>query len=129
LLGRGILFSLTRMPGYVPPHLRGKKMNGPAVTRRGVRFIGNATGNVNVVSSKGKRYTPRRLGSPIGKKKTLKAVRRVTPNAAPLWAPSHALRKAAPKFAKAALNHLGLKEWQQAPKGKGKRRKTKKHDQ
>jgi len=99
-------------------------MEAAAVTRRGVRFIGNATGNVNVASSKGKRFTPRR-GSPAGKK-TLKAVRRVSPNAAPLWAPSHALRKAAPKFAKAVLDHLGLKEWQQAPKGKGKRRKTKK---
>jgi len=113
------------MPGYVPPHLRGKKTEPAAVTRRGVRFIGNATGNVNVVSSKGKRYTPRRRGSPAGKK-TLKAVRRVTPNAAPLWDPSYAMRKAAPKFAKAVLDHLGLKEWQQAPKGKRKRRKTKK---
>ena len=118
-------FSPYRMPGYIPPHLRGKTY-GPAVTRRGVRFIGNATGNVNVVSSKGKRYTPRTLGSPVGKKKTLKAVRKVTPNVLPLWTPSYAMRKAAPKFAKAVLEHLGLKEWQQVPKGKGKRQKTKK---
>lgn len=114
------------MPGYVPPHLRGKKANTATVTRRGVRFVGNATGNTNVVSSKGKRYTPRMV-SPAGKKKTLKSVRKVTPNAKPVWEPSHALRKAAPKFAKAAMEHLGLQKWQEGHTGnKTKKRKGKK---
>jgi len=112
------------MPGYVPPHLRGKAAAAAAAAvaprSRHIRFIGNATGNVNVVSSKGKRFTPRR--SAAAARRTLKAVRIPTPNAKPLWEPSHALRAAAPKFAKAALNHLGLAGWQVAGPGRKKRR-------
>jgi hypothetical protein len=114
-------FSLYRMPGYVPPHLRGKIAAPTVNTTRRIRFIGNATGNTNAVPNTGARYAPNRVAAP--KKKTLKAVRMLSPSSKPVWQPSHALRKAPPKFAKAVLEHLGLKEWREGLK---KKRKTKK---
>jgi hypothetical protein len=109
------------MPGYVPPHLRGKILAPTVNTTRRIRFIGNATGNTNAVPNTGARYAPNRAAAP--KKKTLKAVRMMSPSSKPVWQPSHALRKAPPKFAKAVLEHLGLKEWKE---GQKKKRKTKK---
>ena len=124
------------MPAYVPPHLRGKAA-APAVasgnkTRR-VKFIGNALGNTNAEKNTGVRHSPSRRQP---KKGTLKAVRMLSPTKAAFWEPSFAMRKAAPKFAKAVLGHLGLKEWSKgqtpsakkpsAKKRSAKKRKTKK---
>ena len=46
------------MLAYVPPHLRKPKQNNTKHNTRKVRFIGNATGNVNVTSHNA-RYSPR----------------------------------------------------------------------
>ena len=114
------------MPAYGPPHLRGKAAV-PAIasvnkTRR-VKFIGNALGNTNVEKNTGVRHSPSRR---LPHKKTLKAVRMLSPTKAAFWEPSHAFRKAAPKFAKAVLGHLGLKEWSQGQKSSTKKSSTKK---
>jgi hypothetical protein len=111
------------MPGYVPPHLRGKIAAPVVNTTRRIRFIGDATGNTNEAPNTGKRHSPNRVAAP--KKKTLKTVRMFSPNAKPVWEPSHALRKAAPKFAKAVLGHLGIKEWRETHKKKHKTKKVK----
>lgn len=103
---------------WVPPHLRGKKV-GAIVPMTGVRFIGNATGNINIAPNTGIRFEPRHKAPT---KKTLKAKRILTPEGKPPQAPSHALRKAAPKFQKAVQNHLEITEWEQP--GPGKRRHT-----
>ena len=118
------------MPAYVPPHLRGKTVAVAASgnkTRR-VKFIGNALGNTDEEKNTGVRHGPTH-GNP--RKKTLKSVRMLSPTKASFWEPSFALRKAAPKFAKAVLGHLGLKEWSKgqmpsAKKHSTKKRKTKK---
>lgn len=114
------------MPGYVPPHLRGKIAAPTVNTTRRIRFIGNATGNTNAAPNTGTRYAPNQTAAP--KKKTLKSVQMVAPNAKPVWEPSHAFRKAAPKFSKVVMAHLGLKEWREPMKKaeKAKKRKTRK---
>ncbi len=105
---------------YVPPHLRKKAAAAaaPEPARRGVRFIGNATGSENIAENTGTRYSPgHRAKAPA--RRTLKATARVSPNRKPAHSPSHSLRKAAPKFSKAAMEHLGHKKW--------KTRKSKRH--
>ena len=41
---------------YVPPHLRKKAV--VVEPRRGIRFIGNATGDIDVANNTGVRYSP-----------------------------------------------------------------------
>jgi len=100
---------------YIPPHLRGKKIVAPVNATRHIRFIGNALGNTDEEPNKGIRFEPRAVAP---KKKTLKAVRLLTPNAV-AKTPGYRLRNAAPKFAKMVRNHLGIS-------GKKKTRKVKK---
>ena len=101
---------------YIPPHLRGKKIAAPVNTTRHIRFIGNALGNTDEEPNKGVRFEPR-MGSPSKKKKTLKAVRLLTPDTV-AKTPSHALRNAAPKFAKMVRNYLGYAAWRKTRKAK-----------
>ena len=109
------------MPAYVPPHLRGKPAKAASGNKtRRVKFIGNALGNTNEEKNTGVRHSPSRR-SP--RKKTMKTVRILSPTKAAFWQPSYAMRNAAPKFAKAVMEHLGLKEWTQARKRKTKKAK------
>lgn len=108
---------------YIPPHLRGKKFAVPVNATRHIRFIGNALGNTNEEPNKGVRFEPRAVAP---KKKTLKAVRLLTPDAV-AKTPGYRLRNAAPKFAKMIRNHLGLSNWKKTRKAKGhKKQKAKK---
>ena len=70
------------MPAYVPPHLRKAKLKSksPKLTRK-VRFVGNITGNVNVVPDNGARYTPRR--NAVATRKILKHVAHNSKSAEP----------------------------------------------
>lgn len=106
---------------YIPPHLRGKKFAAPVNATRHIRFIGNALGNTNEEANKGVRFEPRAV-SP--RKKTLKAVRLLTPDAV-AKTPGYRLRNAAPKFAKMIRNHLGLRTWKQTRKAKGHKKQKK----
>ena len=92
---------------YVPPHLRKKAVIAPPPTKdakRGIRFIGNATGDTDVVGNTGTRYSPHKHANPS--RKTLKNTKRMTPNAAPIAAPTTAIREMPPKFMKMIREHL-----------------------
>jgi hypothetical protein len=114
---------------YIPPHLRGKKIVAPVIATRHIRFIGNALGNTNEEPNKGVRFEPHTGELSKKKKKTLKTVRLLTPDAVPKK-PGYTLRNAAPKFAKMVRNHLGLSAWKKTRKvkkaKKAKRPKNKK---
>jgi len=109
---------------YIPPHLRGKKLAAPVNTTRRVRFIGNALGISNVETNKEVRFAPR--GNAVAGKKTLKSVHKRTPDLVP-QKPGHALRNAAPKFSKMALNHLGYAAWRKTKKARKPKKGTRKH--
>jgi hypothetical protein len=94
---------------YVPPHLRThlrKKavVAPPKDAKRGVRFIGNATGDTDIVGNTGARYSPHTHANQL--RKTLKNTKRITPNAAPVAAPTTAIREMPLKFKKMIREHL-----------------------
>lgn len=106
---------------YIPPHLRRPKTaaaDAPVNTSRRVKFIGDALGGPNVADTT-VRHSPHRNRAPT--RRTIRHVRKITPNAAPPQKPSHALRHAAPKFAEAARKHIGIQEWGVHTKKRGKR--------
>ena len=86
---------------YIPPHLRKKLTAAAAVVtnavKRGVRFIGNATGSSNEAPNTGTRHKPR---SPTAapKKATLKTKRQPTPNASPAAKPTHKVKNLPTKY-------------------------------
>jgi len=90
---------------YVPPHLRKKAVAAPPKdAKRGVRFIGNATGDTDIVGNTGTWYSPHTHANPP--LRTLKNTKRITPNAAPVAAPTTAIREMPPKFSKMIREHL-----------------------
>jgi spore germination cell wall hydrolase CwlJ-like protein len=111
---------------YVPPHLRKKLVLAPApVEARGLRFLGNAIGN-DVVGNTGLRFSPHK--NAIGAKKTLKVVKRMTPNSDPPAKPTKAFSEMPPKFRamiKARLTTYKAKKKQTQKKHK-KQKKQKK---
>ena len=91
---------------YVPPHLRKKAVVAPQPTKdakRGVRFIGNATGDTDIVGNTGTRYSPHKNAKLL--RKTLKNTKRITPNATPVAAPTTAIREMPLKFKKMIREH------------------------
>jgi len=95
---------------------------------RGIRFIGNTTGNLNILPNNGTRHSPKRSAA-TPKKRTLKVVRRLTPNAKPPARPTTAISKMPKLFGKMVKNTLQLltpkaKKSKKAKKpAKGKSRK------
>jgi hypothetical protein len=86
---------------YIPPHLRKKLATATAAAvntlKRGVRFIGNATGNLNIAPNAGTRHKPR-SPSAAPKKVTLKAKKQPTPNKSPVAKPTHKVKDLPPKY-------------------------------
>jgi len=81
---------------WVPKWKKTGVMPTAAPAKPGVKFIGNATGNTNVAENKGTRYIPKRNAKPT--KKTLKATRHVSPNAAPPARPGASFFELPAKF-------------------------------
>ena len=108
---------------YVPPHLRKKVVVQAPKAKHGVRFIGNATGNTNVVGNTGTRYSPHTPAKPP--RKTLKNTKRITPNTAPIAVPTMAIRDMPPKFKKMIREHL--REHTKKQKKQKKHKKQKKY--
>ena len=86
---------------YIPPHLR-KKLTAAATAvantiKRGVRFIGDATGSSNEAPNTGTRHKPR---SPTAapKKATLKSKKQPTPNKSPVAKPTHKVKNLPTKY-------------------------------
>lgn len=94
---------------YVPPHLRPGYVStyvAPPV-KTGTRFPTNVDDRIgtNVKPNNGTRHSPRRNAVPG--KKTLKVVRKISPNAAPVYKPSHAVKNWPDKFRKYAISKIG----------------------
>ncbi len=88
------------MSAYIPPHLRKKTAAAAAPAkpaRRGVRFIGNATGNTNVAANNGTRRGPR-SPSAAPRRTTLRVRTMVSPNKAPPAVPTHKIKNLPTKF-------------------------------
>lgn len=124
---------------YVPPHLRKKvtavaappnptKVEFGAITPpRGIRFIGNATGELNIAPNTGLRYSPRSRNATPRKPTRKLTVRRVSPNAKPLAKPTTAVSEMPPKF-RTMLLHSGVVGPKKATRRKHKKRHgTRKH--
>ena len=111
---------------YVPPHLRKKLVAAvKAPEKHGVRFLGNMIGN-NIVGNTGTRFSPHKNAK--GAKKTLKIVKRLTPNAAPPAKPTTAISKMPPKFRDMIKARLTTyKNKQTNTKKHKKHKKQKKH--
>lgn len=114
---------------YIPPHLR-KKLTAAAAAvtnavKRGVRFIGNATGNLNIAPNTGTRHKPR---SPTAapRKSTLKAKRQPTPNASPAAKPTHKVKELPPKY-REMLERAGKTKRMRKYKSRRVTRRHKKH--
>lgn len=75
-----------------------------AAVKKGVKFIGNATGNTNVAKSPTRKSSPHHK-SRSATRRAIKPVGRITPNKAAPQSPS----KVAPKFARMLKEH-GIKE-------------------
>ena len=73
-----------------------------AAVKKGVKFIGDATGGTNVAKSPTRKASPHR--NRAATRRVLKPAKRVTPNAAAPQSPS----KPAPKFARMLVEH-GIK--------------------
>ena len=107
---------------YVPPHMRRKAaILVVAPPPPGLRFIGNTTGNTNVMPNNGTRHSPKRSAA-TPKKRTLKMVRRLTPNAKPPAPPTTAISKMPRLFQKMVKNTLQVF----TPKSKKAAKKSKK---
>jgi hypothetical protein len=135
---------------YVPPHLRKKvtavaappnptKVEFGAITPsalraevgapppRGIRFIGNATGELNIAPNTGLRYSPRSRNATPRKPTRKLTVRRISPNAKPLAKPTTAVSEMPPKF-RTMLLHSGVVGPKKATRKKHKKRHgTRKH--
>jgi hypothetical protein len=84
------------MSAWVPKWKKTGIMPAAAPVKPGVKFIGNATGNTNVAENKGTRYSPKRNAVPA--KKTMKATKHVSPNAAPPAKPTAIFQELPAKF-------------------------------
>jgi len=109
---------------YVPPHLRKKLVAAVAApVQRGLRFLGNVIGN-NIVGNTGTRFSPHKNAK--GAKKTLKIVKRLTPNAAPPAKPTTAISKMPPKFRNMIKARLTTYK-EKSKKHKKQKKQKKKH--
>lgn len=91
---------------YVPPHLRRKAVVVPMIHVKKTRFIGNTTGNLNILANNGTRHSPRRF--PVTPaRRTLKHVIRVSPNAKPPAKPTTAFSQMPPLFQTMLRSRLG----------------------
>lgn len=117
------IFSSKRLieMSYVPPHLRKKLAIAPVVVS-GVRFLGNVIGN-NIVGNTGTRFSPHKNAK--GAKKTLKIVKRLTPNVAPPAKPTTAIRNMPPKFRNMIKARLAT--YKEKTRKHKKHKKQKKH--
>ncbi len=96
------LFGHPKMPAYVPPHLRKLVPKVSAKNTRKVRFIGNATGNINVTSPN-TRYVPRhKYAKPT--RKILRTPKGHSLNKSPKARPTTVIFDMPPKFKKAVLD-------------------------
>ena len=104
------------MPAYVPPHLRKLKPthNAKRNTHK-VRFVGNATGDVNVTSPT-TRYVPRhKHARPT--RKILRTPKVHSMNKSPKAKPTTVIFDMPPKFKKAVFNaHPHLTKKKKTPK-------------
>jgi hypothetical protein len=107
---------------YIPPHLRKKAIVPAPEAKHGVRFIGNATGETNIVGNTGTRYSPHTPAKLF--RKTLKNTKRITPNTAPIVAPTTAIREMPPKFMKMIREHLHTKKKTKQKKHKKQKKYT-----
>lgn len=109
---------------YIPPHLRPRPATASAAPAppppRGVRFIGNATGNINVAANTGVRFSPHRNAAAT--RKVLKHVALSgSMNSEPPAKPTYSIHGFPPKYKSMIMKSLSFK------KQKPKRRQTKKH--
>jgi hypothetical protein len=105
--------------------LRAAARAAAAPQRRGVRFIGNATGNTNVAKSPTRKASPHHKNRNVTRR-AIRNVGRVSPDAKPPMAPG-----ARSKFTKAAHKHAKKTEKRKKsryshPKGRKATRKHKK---
>lgn len=105
------------MPAYVPPYLRklkAKHNNAKRNTRK-VKFVGNATGDVNVTSPN-IRYLPRhKYASPT--RKILRVPKAHSLNKSPKAKPTTVIFDMPPKFKQAVFNaHPYLTKKKKTPK-------------
>jgi hypothetical protein len=84
------------MSAWVPKWKKTGVMPAAAPVKPGVKFIGNATGNTNEAPNTNVRYSPKRNAVPA--KKTLKATKHVSPNAAPPAKPTAIFQELPAKF-------------------------------
>jgi len=84
------------MSAWVPKWKQKGIQPTAAPVKPGVKFIGNATGSSNVAENNGTRLSPKRNGKPA--KKTLKATKRMSPNAAPPAKPTAIFQELPAKF-------------------------------
>ncbi len=84
------------MSAWVPKWKKTGVMPVAAPVKPGVKFIGNATGNTNVAPNTNVRYSPKRNAKPA--KKTLKATKHMSPNAAPPAKPTAIFQELPAKF-------------------------------
>jgi hypothetical protein len=103
------------MPAYIPPHLRKPKPNIKKHNTRKVKFVGNATGNIDVTSPN-IRYIPRhKYASPT--RKILRTPKVHSLNKSPKAKPTTVIFDMPPKFKKAVLDaHPHLTKKKKAPK-------------
>ncbi len=84
------------MSAWVPKWKKTGIAPSAAPVKPGVKFIGNATGNTNEAPNTNVRYSPKRNAKPA--KKTLKATKHVSPNAAPPAKPTAIFQELPAKF-------------------------------
>jgi hypothetical protein len=105
------------MPAYVPPHLRKPKAkpNNTKRTTRKVKFVGNATGDIDVTSPT-TRYHPRhKYASPT--RKILRTPKAHSLNKSPKAKPTTVIFDMPPKFKQAVFNaHPYLTKKKKTPK-------------
>ena len=105
---------------YVPPHLRKKLASVvTAPPPSGVRFIGNATGELDIAPNTGIRFNPSMNANPR-KSSRKQSARRVSPNTEPFARPTTAFSEMPAKFQE-MLRHSGIFN------PRATRRKHKKH--